>query len=300
MPAGWRRPGGFLLTVVLVVAGCAPSASPNPSASHSSFPHITASPSPSPSPSPSRTPRPTPTPVALGCFAGNRGPVGEREIIAIAPNAGPAMALTFDMGGRLDPAIDILDFLIANQVCATLFPTGAMSETAVGQEVLAIVRANPELFELGNHTMHHCNLRDGGLGSPSEAPCATTGPPSAAFISAELTDAAAIVGTASGQPTVPYWRPPYGAYNETVLAAAADIGYTKTIMWSIDTIDWRPIADGGPTAAQIASGVVTSATSGSIVLMHLGGYETLAALRIMVPALRERGLVLTSVSDLLN
>ena len=298
MPAGWRRPGGFLLAVVLVVAGCAPSASA--SASHSSFPRATASPSPSPSPSPSRTPRPTPTPVALSCFAGNRAPLGEPEIIAIAPNAGPAMALTFDMGGRLDPAIDILDFLIANQVCATLFPTGAMSETAVGQEVLAIVRANPELFELGNHTMHHCNLRDGGLGSPTEAPCATAGPPSAAFITAELTDAAAIVETASGQPTVPYWRPPYGAYNETVLATAAGLGYTKTIMWSIDTIDWRPIADGGPTAEQIASGVVTSATSGSIVLMHLGGYETLAALAIMVPALRERGLVLTSVSDLLN
>ena len=210
------------------------------------------------------------------------------------------MALTFDMGGRLDPAVDILDFLIANQVCATLFPTGAMSETAAGQEVLAIVRANPELFELGNHTMHHCNLRDGGLGSPTEAPCATAGPPSAAFITAELTDAAAIVETASGQPTVPYWRPPYGAYNETVLAAAAGVGYTKTIMWSIDTIDWRPIADGGPTAEQIASGVVTSATSGSLVLMHLGGYETLAALEIMVPALRERGLLLTSVSDLLN
>jgi peptidoglycan/xylan/chitin deacetylase (PgdA/CDA1 family) len=45
---------------------------------------------------------------------------------------------------------------------------------------------------------------------------------------------------------------------------------------------------------------VTSATSGSIVLMHLGGYETLDALRIMVPALRERGLLLTSVSDLLR
>ena len=55
-----------------------------------------------------------------------------------------------------------------------------------------------------------------------------------------------------------------------------------------------------PTAEQIASSVVTSAGSGSIILMHLGGYETLDALEIMVPALRERGLLLTSVSDLLN
>ena len=177
------------------------------------------------------------------------------------------MALTFDMGGRLDPAIDIMNFLIANEVCATLFPTGAMTETPTGQEVLAIVRDHPELFEVGNHTMHHCNLRDGGLGSPTEAPCQTGGPPDRGFILSELTDAAAIIASGSGQDSAPYWR---------------------------------PIAEGGPTAEQMATDVVTSASSGSIVLMHLGGYETLAALAIMVPALRERGLLLTSVSDLLN
>jgi hypothetical protein len=34
--------------------------------------------------------------------------------------------------------------------------------------------------------------------------------------------------------------------------------------------------------------------------MHLGGYETFEALQILVPALRERGLLLTSISDLLS
>jgi peptidoglycan/xylan/chitin deacetylase (PgdA/CDA1 family) len=227
-------------------------------------------------------------------------PAGERQIIGQAPNAGQAVALTFDMGGRLDPALAIMAFLIQNEVCTTLFPTGAMSATPIGQQVLAIVRDHPELFELGNHTMHHCNLRDGGLGSPTTAPCLTGGPPSSDFIRAELTDAAAILEVGSGQDPAPYWRPPYGIYTDSILATAAGVGYTKTIMWSVDTIDWRPITDGGPTAAQIATKVVTSATSGSIVLMHLGGYETLDALRIMVPALRQRGLLLTSVSDLLN
>jgi peptidoglycan/xylan/chitin deacetylase (PgdA/CDA1 family) len=226
--------------------------------------------------------------------------IGQRQIIASVPGAGQAVALTFDMGGRLDPALQILDFLIANEVCTTLFPTGAMSDTATGQQVLAVVRAHPELFELGNHTMHHCNLRDGGLGSPTTAPCVTNGPPSTAFIAAELTDAAAILEAGSGQDPTPYWRPPYGAYTESVLATAAGIGYTKTIAWSIDTIDWRPISEGGPTAEQIASNVVTSVSGGSIVLMHLGGFETLDALRLMVPALRDRGLLLTSISDLLN
>lgn len=296
MPAGWRRPGVILLTVLLVATACqaSASASPSPSVFGSPSPQVTASPSVPP------TPTRAPTPVASGCTAGNRVAAGEPEIIGQAPNAGQAMALTFDMGGRLDPALDILQFLIDNQVCATLFPTGAMSQTEIGQEALAVVRAHPELFEIGNHTMHHCNLRDGGEGSPTTAPCDTGGPPDTAFVTAELTDAAAILEAGSGQDPAPYWRPPYGVYTDAVLATAADLGYTKAIMWSIDTIDWKLMSDGGPSAEQMASDVVTSATGGSIVLMHLGGYETLDALALMVPALRERGLLLTSVSDLLR
>jgi peptidoglycan/xylan/chitin deacetylase (PgdA/CDA1 family) len=209
------------------------------------------------------------------------------------------MALTLDMGGRLDPGIDILNLLIANGVCATIFPTGAMAQTSGGRKVMAIIAAHPELFEIGNHTMHHCDLVKGGGGSPTAAPCKGI-TPDAAFVRKELTDAAAILAPLAGQQPVPYWRPPYGLTNASVRNAAASIGYTKTIMWDIDTIDWKPISDGGPSAEQIATNVVSRAVDGSIVLMHLGGYETLAALRIMVPALRDRGFLLTSISDLLN
>ncbi len=116
----------------------------------------------------------------------------------------------------------------------------------------------------------------------------------------ELTDAAAILTAGTGQQPVPYWRPPYGTYDQTLLNVAAGVGYTKTMLWDIDTIDWKPISDGGPTAQQIASKVVTKAVNGSIVLDHLGGYETLKALQIMVPALRQRGFTLTSISDLFD
>jgi hypothetical protein len=34
--------------------------------------------------------------------------------------------------------------------------------------------------------------------------------------------------------------------------------------------------------------------------MHLGGYETLDALKIMIPGLRDRGFLLTSLSDMLH
>jgi peptidoglycan/xylan/chitin deacetylase (PgdA/CDA1 family) len=258
-------------------------------------PGVTPLPTPTTAPTASAT-----TPSGTGCHVGNRVAASPAGTYQRVPNAGPQVAITFDMGGRLDPALDILDFLIANHVCTTIFPTGAMSDTTTGQKVLAVIRAHPELFEVGNHTMHHCDLIHGGLGSPTTAPCKTNGRPSADFVRKELTDAAAILAAGTGQQPVPYWRPPYGTYDQTLLNVAAGVGYTRTMLWDIDTIDWKPIADGGPTAQQIASKVVTKAVNGSIVLDHLGGYETLKALQIMVPALRQRGFTLTSISDLFD
>ncbi len=251
---------------------------------------------------PNVTPLPTvkPTTSPSGCNAGNRVAAGSQQTFAAIPNAGHAVALTLDMGGRLDPAVDILNFLIANQVCVTLFPTGAMAQTTEGKAVMAIIRAHPELFEIGNHTMHHCDLVTGGGGSPTTAPCVTNGTPTADFIRKELTDSAVILEQYSGQDPAPYWRPPYGSINDAVRAAAASVGYTKTFLWDVDTIDWKPISDGGPTAEQIATKVISRAVDGSVVLMHLGGYETLDALKIMVPGLRQRGFLLTSLSDMLH
>jgi len=259
-------------------------------------PGVTPMPTPSPAPP---TPRPTPPPTGSGCTAGNRVAAGPSETFKTIPGAGPGVALTFDMGGRMDPAVDILNFLIDNEVCATIFPTGAMSQTAHGQAAMAVIRAHPELFEVGNHTMYHCDLVRGGGGSPSTGPCAG-GPFSAERIRQELAEAEAILRDATGQNPQPYWRPPYGSINAGVLNAAAAAGYTKTFLWDIDSIDWKPISDGGPTAAQIAAKVVNNAVNGSNVLFHLGGYETLDALRLMVPALRDRGFTLTSLSDLLD
>ena len=250
-------------------------------------------------PLPAPTVRPTTPPVAA-CRAGNRAGAAPAAVYRSIPGAGPEVALTFDMGGRLDPALQIMNYLVAHKVCATIFPTGAMSQTAIGQQVLGIIKAHPELFEVGNHTMHHCDLVHGGLGSPNTAPCATGGPPTAAFVRKELTDAAAILKAGTGQDPAPYWRPPYGTYNQAVLNAAASAGYTRTLLWDIDTIDWKPIAEGGPTALQIANKVVGGAVNGSVVLMHLGGYETFDALQITVPALRHHGFTLTSISDQLD
>ena len=260
---------------------------------------VSGDPNVTPRPVPTQDPQPTPPPSGSGCTAGNRVPAGSAQTFRTIPNAGPGVALTFDMGGRMEPAVDIMSFLVANEVCTTIFATGVMSQTAQGQQVMAIIEAHPELFEIANHTMYHCDLVRGGGGSPTTAPCAG-GPFSADRVRQELTDAEAILSAGTGQDPQPYWRPPYGSISDAVINAAAAAGYTKTFMWDIDTIDWKPIADGGPTAEQIAAKVIGNAVNGSNVLFHLGGYETLDALRLIIPGLRDRGFTLTSLSDLLN
>jgi peptidoglycan/xylan/chitin deacetylase (PgdA/CDA1 family) len=69
-------------------------------------------------------------------------------------------------------------------------------------------------------------------------------------------------------------------------------------MWDVDTIDWKPIDDGGPTAQQIVDKVVGRAQGGSIVLMHLGGYETLQALPGIVAGLQSRGFTLVTLGTM--
>jgi peptidoglycan/xylan/chitin deacetylase (PgdA/CDA1 family) len=236
----------------------------------------------------------------LSCASPGHVAAGSRQFFQGAlPGAQNQVALTFDMGGRIEPGLAIVNRLILDRVCTTFFPTGAMGATAEGQAILKLIGAHPELFEVGNHTYHHCNLRSGGGGSPTTAPCPKTRPNNA-FITDEMTKAAAVIRVATGMDPAPYWRGACGAEDSGVRNAVASAGYTKTFGWDIDTIDWRPRADGGPSAAQIADKVVVNAVNGSDVLMHLGGFNTYDALPSMVQRLRARGLTPTTISQILR
>lgn len=191
------------------------------------------------------------------------------------------------MGGRVDPALDIMKWLVENQVKATIFMTGAMAEnpnTEAGRQVLAIVDANRGLFEIGNHSYSHPDFRT----------------LTAAEMRDELARTEAAVATYTGASMRPLFRPPFGGVDADVLAAVGPAGYPYAIMWDVDTIDWRPEADGGPTAAEMVAKVVANAQGGSIVLMHLGGYNTFEALPAIAAGLRDRGFAFAKVSEVLR
>ncbi len=228
------------------------------------------------------------------CWAGPDYTSGTKQVLSsVSGTTSRKIAFTLDMGGRLDGATGIVDFLIANQVCTTFFPTSIMADTTEGRRVMARIRANPHLFEVANHTVHHCDLVIGGGGSPSAAPCDRA--MTASFVRSELTDAEVKLKALTGLSTKPYWRPPYGSHNTFVRDNAAAVGFPITVMWNRDTIDWRT----DTTEAQIISRTTSPLPpSGSIVLAHLGGYRTGAALDDIVRILRANGYTMTTVSDM--
>jgi len=198
------------------------------------------------------------------------------------------VALTLDMGGRVGDALAIVDWLVEQRVHATIFMTGAMADnpnTDAGRRVLATIDAHPDLFTLGNHSYSHPDFRS----------------LTAAGIRDQLRRTEAALARYCAQDPRPFFRPPNGGYDADVLAGVGAAGYRYTVTWDIDTIDWRPIKNDppGPTADQIVSKVLDNAQGGSIVLMHLGGYETFEALPRVVDGLRAAGFDLVTLDEML-
>jgi peptidoglycan/xylan/chitin deacetylase (PgdA/CDA1 family) len=190
------------------------------------------------------------------------------------------------MGGRVGDAVAIVRWLVEHKVHATIFITGAAADSTAGRQVLEIVDANPALLRAGNHTDTHRDLRD----------------LSAAEIRDELRRTEIAIAATTDQSPRPWFRPPYGGYDTPALATVGAAGYRYTVLWDIDTIDWRPIANDppGPTADQIVAKVLGQARGGSIVLNHLGGYETFDALPRVVDGLRAAGFTLVRMDELVD
>jgi peptidoglycan/xylan/chitin deacetylase (PgdA/CDA1 family) len=191
------------------------------------------------------------------------------------------------MGGRIGDALAIVAWLVDHDAHATVFMTGAMADnknTDAGRQVLAIVDAHPELFTLGNHSYTHRDFRT----------------LSSSQIRDELRRTEAAITPYCSQDPRPFFRPPNGGYDADVLAAVGAAGYRYTVTWDVDTIDWRPIKNDppGPTADQIVAKVLANAQAGSIVLMHLGGYETFEALPRIVGGLMDAGYELVTLEEM--
>ncbi|MDU2066326.1 MAG: polysaccharide deacetylase family protein [Sporomusaceae bacterium] len=107
----------------------------------------------------------------------------------------------------------------------------------------------------------------------------------------QILQTAALLESITGQ-TNRLYAPPYGEFNDIVLLAAQELGYTTTL-WSIDTIDWQK-----PSPEVIMSRVMKKIHPGAIILMHPMA-ATSQALPGLIQKLTEEGYQITTVSDVI-
>lgn len=186
------------------------------------------------------------------------------------------VSFTFDDGSDGGHINEILAILRQHNIKATFFLTGAATQ----QHPSLIRNIVNQGHEIGNHSFNHPDFTK----------------ISAAQMRDQLNRAETAIKNATGKTSKPLFRPPFGAVNQTVLNTVGDNGYTKTIMWTIDTVDWR-----GDSAATMTNKVVNNIVPGAIVLMHTGQDTfTPEALPGMISKLKSLGYQFVTVSQLLS
>jgi peptidoglycan/xylan/chitin deacetylase (PgdA/CDA1 family) len=88
-------------------------------------------------------------------------------------------------------------------------------------------------------------------------------------------------------------RPPWGGRSPRNVAVFRRLR-KRVVLWDVNSFDWK-----NQPPVDVARRVVDRARPGSIVLMHDGGRDhavTVAAVRLLVPALRAQGYDFVTVS----
>jgi peptidoglycan/xylan/chitin deacetylase (PgdA/CDA1 family) len=196
-----------------------------------------------------------------------------------AEHAAKEIALTFDAGWLYENAKVLLNLLAEYHVEATFFARGNW------------VKDHPELatkIVKSGHALENHSLTHGHLSTMTDAE-----------IKAEIHRTTDIIREVTGyQPKL--FRPPYGEYDKRILRILREEGYPYTILWSVDSHDWAEELNGVKiTKEYLIDRVLENASDNGIVLMHVGGYETVNALPEIIRGLRAAGYELVKVQDIL-
>ncbi|MFE5483500.1 polysaccharide deacetylase family protein [Streptomyces sp. NPDC056527] len=217
---------------------------------------------------------PAPAPKPAAAPAPRRYP-GRPVEITNGPRDRPRVALTFH--GQGDPAL-------ARAVLAAAEEGGArVTVLAVGDWL----DSHPELarrildggHDLGNHTQRHLDVN------------AMTEDEAHAEISACATRLRRLTGSIGS-----WFRPSRGRNaSPAVQRAARRAGYPHVLSYDVDSLDFT-----SPGAAAVVRNVTGSIRNGSVVSLHLGYADTLAALPPLLADLDRRGLRAVTTTELLT
>jgi peptidoglycan-N-acetylglucosamine deacetylase len=205
--------------------------------------------------------------------------VGCRSTGAVAHREGPRrmeVAIGFDDGPWTDTAA-FVTMLERNHAMATFFMIGRQLGAAQRPLLLRELRAGDLL---GDHTYSHPDLTR----------------ISAAGVRAQLQHGIDAIRADSGyMPCL--FRPPYGAYDASVLRIARSLGLS-TVLWNVDPADYTQ-----PGTGAIEQRVLAQVRPGSIIISHDGGGprgQTLAAYPGIIRKLRARGYRIVTMLEMLG
>lgn len=190
-----------------------------------------------------------------------------------------SIALTFD-DGPSEGTLPLLEYLHKEEIPATFFQCG--------QNVRRLPQIAGEVaaagHEIGNHTFSHPRLLFKSVD----------------FIDREFSQAQRIIALETGvNPMI--LRPPYGLRWLGMPEVQRRLSLLA-VLWTVIGNDWKWPAD------RIARRVLSSSTPGGIICLHDGRtveerpdiQQTLAAVRTVVPILKDRGYAFETVSDLIG
>ena len=184
----------------------------------------------------------------------------------------PMVAFLINVAWGNEYIPEILKVLNDHQIKATFFFDGSW------------VKKNPDLakaikdagHEIGNHAYSHPNLQQS----------------SEAETMVELKKTNDVIKATLG--ITPKWfAPPSGSFNKVTIQVANRLDM-KTILWTVDTVDWRK-----PATSEMVKRVVSKVENGSMVLMH-PTRPTAEGMERMITDIKAKGLQLGTVSDLLS
>jgi peptidoglycan/xylan/chitin deacetylase (PgdA/CDA1 family) len=79
------------------------------------------------------------------------------------------------------------------------------------------------------------------------------------------------------------------------LKTVGEAGYKYSFHWTIDTIDWKQ-----PSTEYIVNRIINGASNGDIILLHIGGINTPAAIDKAIPILKADGFELVTLDVMMK
>jgi peptidoglycan/xylan/chitin deacetylase (PgdA/CDA1 family) len=202
---------------------------------------------------------------------------GEAHVITESTASGREVALTFDDGFCSACVKRIVDVLEQTGAHATFFPNGryASSWDPQASRIKAMVASGQ--LTLGNHTFSH------GVSTSIGA---------AAF-GEDLQRNEDWIEKTFGVTGRPWFRPPFGDYNQGTLSEAGNRGYTKVVMWSGTVADSNLRSD-----RYILNAINYWAKPGRIILMHGNYPPTAKVLPQILAMLKKKNLTPVTMAEM--